>query len=151
MARRFFVCFLIGAVIAWAPVSSVLAEDQIIKPKVTAWASGKGFVHLEGKGEALLLSAGDGAILVRNVHVTKIEIKGAGKLIPLPKEKALLIVDLKGLVRVAGKVLSITSHGGPVELKTHGHGALWLKGKGLFKIGEHPVHEWPDEVKTFKY
>ena len=148
MVRRLFVYFLIGTLVLWAPAA--IAEQTECAPKPDAWAAGEGFLHLEGQGKATLGSLGDNVIYIANVAAAKIKVVGKGKVIPLPKENALLVLNLKGHVDMAGPKLKVSSFG-PVKLKTLGHGVLCLEGKGLFRIKDKPKHKWPVELKKFKY
>lgn len=148
MIRRFFVYFLIGTLVLWTPVA--MAEQTECAPKPNAWAAGQGRLHLEGKGKATLGSTGDGVIYIANMAATKIKVVGKGKVIPMPKENALLVINLKGHVDIAGGKLKVTSFG-PVKIKAYGHGGLWLEGKGLFRIKGKPKHKWPESIKKFNY
>lgn len=151
MFRKTIVFMLIAAMTAWMP-PALLADggEAIIKGKFTA--EGEGFLHLEGQGSAVLEGHGKEVILIHNVSKTKVLIQGKGQVIPLPGEDAILVIGFKGVVDLKGKHLSLTSHGGPVELEAKGHGTVWLRGKGVFKIGGKPPHKWPKKkVMKFKY
>ena len=116
------------------------------------WAGGAGKLNLESKGHAVLAAKGDSVILICNVDKTKIKIDGKGKVIPLPKDNALLILNLKGEVKLKGLHIKVSYQGPAVVLKAEGKGALWLKGSGLLKLEGKPPVAWPPmKFKKFTF
>lgn len=152
MFRKFTVFLLVALLTTWTP-AGLLAEGGEAPLKGKFFAAGEGFLHLEGGGSVVLESHLDKAvILIHNISKTKVEVVGKGKIIPLPKENALLLLGFKGKVDLKGKALSFTSIGGPVKVDAKGKGVVWLRGEGLFKIGNNQPHKWPKaKIKKFKY
>jgi hypothetical protein len=153
MFRKAMILFLAGAVLAWMPVSTAGAEDLPGegKHKPDLWAAGQGFLHLESKGHALLNNDGTGVILIQNAAQTKIKIKGKGKVIPLPKENAVMIIGLKGSLHLTGLKMNLLVISEGMTLETNGKGAVWLKGKGLFKIKGKLPKKWPGKIHKFLF
>jgi len=152
MFKKAVVFLLISLLAGWAPASIAAASEDIQTVHDGGlWATGKGFVRLKGKGNVELKSVGEGILRIENVSATKIKIVGQGKITPLPNKDAILISGLKGRVELKGKKMEFTFNECDVTILAKGDGAVWLKGKGLFKIGHKPKHKWPDKVKKFTY
>lgn len=154
MYKHVFVCLIVLLWISWLPLSAAQADGQtvLLQGKGKIWAQGAGLLDLKAKGMAELDGHGLEMLLIHNVSKTKIKIQGTCKIIPLPGEDALLVLKLKGNVVLKGDKIKFQSLGGKVTLKAAGHGVVWLKGLGFFKIGNNPEHKWPlQKVHKFLY
>jgi len=100
MFRRLLVIFLVSAIVGGMPNPSTFAlEDSVAKPDIKA--VGSGYAHLACKGNASIKNNGSGFILIRHADEIKFKILGKGKVVHIPGTKAILIWNLKGIVKLA--------------------------------------------------
>ena len=151
---KVFLSIAVVLAVAFSISPALLAEGSAAAGcgSQQTWAAGAGILQVKAKGFVSFQGQGAGVLMIRNVSQTKIKLEGQGKVIHLPEKDALLVVGLKGKVRLIGKEIRAGFHGGTVVFRAEGHGVVALEGVGVFRIHGGPVHPWPvHQMKKFLF
>ncbi|MFQ6059024.1 MAG: hypothetical protein ACE5MB_09135 [Anaerolineae bacterium] len=144
MKKRILILVAV-AVLASLALTTV-ASAKTFEGTGTLWAKGAGIARVHGDGRVEVQGRGIGAVWVKGAEI--LEAHGRG--IRREVDGGILFVGWRGKIVAAGSDLTVRMRGGLIEFTAQGTGWAFLKGRGVYRVGE-ASGEWSAEGMTIHF